>query len=347
MIVGIVVGSSIGYGGAHFIYYQKLDELEQSLLTSETLYETLSNKYDSLLQDHEDISINYGAISDKYEHLINEHETLTSQYEILTLQYNSLQRDYDVLQDNYDMVFKNLNYLSDDVRKLENILISYSFFHESISRVLCNRELEKISSTVQSVTGKSSDLWFSYQNIYYYIRDNIDYARDIEFPYIKYSEQNIGGNRIITSIYNYSYRNYIQTPEFTIEYKQRDCDDQAILTYAMIKYYLRNTYGTDYILYLAVITLGEDKSHISVFQPVKEGNLCILDAAGHYLTSVHGSIASRDASLEIQKYSDHWSSSEDYEEITNIELIKVNVEDGSYTITISGDIEEVSIFLES
>jgi hypothetical protein len=40
--------------------------------------------------------------------------------------------------------------------------------------------------------------------------------------------------------------NYVQTPEWTLTQKQGDCDDQAALEYAMLRYYNKYIAGTDY-----------------------------------------------------------------------------------------------------
>jgi len=265
-------------------------------------------------------------------------------YELLSMQYDSLQKNYINISNNYVEIFWCLNDLTNDVRNLEELLSAYCSVSKAIPRVLNEEEVKKISSIVLSATNGSSDLWFAYEKIYQYIVDNIKHATDIRFPVIYFSERVINDKKFINNIFTRTVKNYIQTPHFTLEYEQGDCDDKAILAYAMIKCYLNDVYGKDYRLYLAQVTFFDGTSHLSVFQPVKGPNLCIIDPAGRYLTSSNGSITTNVASLELEKYNDYWSST--FGEITNIELYDVNVIDGSYTVVADGSLHKISLFLE-
>jgi hypothetical protein len=302
LLVGVIIGGSLSYGGAYVLYNHKITELKSSL---------------------SDLGINY---------------------KILSTQYDSLQKHYINISNNYVEIFWCLKDLSDDVKDLEGLLNSYCRVSNAIPRVLNNEEVEKTSSIVLSVTGGSSNLWLAYEKIYNYIVNNIDYVTDIRFPVISFSERVINDNKFIKNIFTRTIRNYVQTPHFTLEYEQGDCDDKAVLAYAMIKCYLRNIYGKDYKLYLAQITFSDNTSHLSVFQPVKGPNLCIIDPAGRYLTSSNGSITTNVASLELKQYSNYWSST--FGEITNIELYHVNVIDGSYTVVANGPLKKIALFLE-
>ncbi len=42
------------------------------------------------------------------------------------------------------------------------------------------------------------------------------------------------------------FENYVQDPLFTAKHREGDCEDQAILVYAMIKYYQIYIYGKEY-----------------------------------------------------------------------------------------------------
>lgn len=338
LIVGILAGGSLGVGGAYILYIPQVNELKTELSYFESQYETLSGQYETLSQEHE-------TLSGEYETLKIERNKLQSQYSTLSSEYRVLQSKYNILSHDYDEVSGYLKDISSKLQSTRDLLNNYCCIPEAFQRILINEELEKIASTVSSITHESQDSWYAYEKIYKYVADNINYAYDIEFPYIdNYYYILLDGSEIITSFSIDKIRNYIQTPEFTLEYKQGDCDDQGVLTYAMIKYYMRNIYGTEYSLYIADIEFSGGSSHLAVFLPVRGGQLCILDPAGHYLTSRYGQITNNVASFELQKYSNEWSKTTG--EITYITLYDVNVIDGSYEVVASGIIDGVADFFE-
>jgi len=338
LIIGILTGGSFGYILAFNTYAPKVYELTSSLTV-------LEDQYQSLSEEHITILSNYKTLTQEYETVSNQKNSLQNQYTTLNSRYNTLQYNYNDLSYDYDKVCGYLNELSNGIRNLNDTLRCYTGIPESFCRVLNEEELDKIGSTVSSITHGSEDLWYSTENIYEYIIDNIKYTHDVEIPYISlYYHISLNNEDIITSFNTDTIMNYIQTPEYTIEYKQGDCDDQAILLYAMIKYYERVIYETEYTLYLTHIEFTDNSGHVAVFMPVQDGQLCILDPAGHYLTSRYGRITQKVASTELQKYSDNWTSTTGH--IKEITLYKINVVDGSYVISASGTLDEISTFLE-
>ncbi len=159
-------------------------------------------------------------------------------------------------------------------------------------------------------------------------RSNVRYAYDIEIPYISTWILSEGGETYVADIWTYTSRNYVQTPKLTVDLGQGDCDDQAILAYAMLKYYMRNVHGKYYSLYLAYIEFSDNNAHLAVFMPVSGGNICIIDPASAYLTkNIFGTITSKEALSELNAYSSSWRSSAG--SITYIRLYSVAA-DGSY-----------------
>jgi hypothetical protein len=238
--------------------------------------------------------------------------------------------------------YTNYKRLSQNVSDLYDLLNSYSMIPDAFSRTLNEVSVNEISSTVRSVTGNSSAFWSSYEKIYDYITSNIDYVKDIDMPYLSYTHVNIAGFDYITELYIFTTRNYIQTPNLTLDIKQGDCDDQAVLAYAMIKYYMKYVLGTIYRLYIADIQFSDGERHLAVILPVQEGRVCIIDPAGKYLTSSTGTIASKPAQSELQTYSDNWSS---LGSIADMKLYDVSIQDGSYSIAVEGTIDQIATFL--
>jgi hypothetical protein len=266
------------------------------------------------------------------------------------LNYSRLMTDMGQLQLLYNSTATTneqmMNYymrLSGDVLKLKDLLYSYCCIPEAFPRVLNDGAIKKTAAAVAAAGTSSSDIWSSIQKIYEYVTTNIKYAKDIEMPYIStYWYVTYEGREYVTRFYDEvkTVQNYIQTPELTLNIKQGDCDDQAILAYAMIKYYMKYVYGTEYPLYLASIEFSSGYCHSAVILPVQGGEICIIDPAGNYLTKSGGVIASKAALPELQTYSNYWLH--DAGSITYILLYKVNVIDGSYTVFANGTISQVA-----
>ncbi len=317
IFLGILLGSVTGYSLGYLIYVPQINDLNENNDVLESQRNDLQDQYDALESDNND---------------------LQEQYTTLSSQHNALQIDYESTKGDYIE-------LSNDVQGFEELLRSYCILEESFSRVLSSNEVNKVSSIVSSIT-RASDTWYSVESIFDYIVDNVVYVNDISLPYIQtYQHTSIDGDDVITSFTTNTRSEYIQTPQLTLDIEQGDCDDQAILAYAMIGYYNKNIHGTEYNFYIARIVFSEGVGHVAVFIPVQNGEVCIVDPTGHYLTTTsYGSITSKDASSELQKYDTNvWSD----KPITNIELYKVNVTTGTPTSVKSGTLYEIAIFLET
>ena len=258
-------------------------------------------------------------------------------------QLSTLESELTSSSEKYDTLSSYYKGLSQNVSDLYDFLYSYSSIPEAFSRTLNEVSVNEVSSVVLSVTGSSSGLWSSCQKIYDYITLNIEYVNDIDMPYPStYWHINIDGFDYIINFSITTCRNYVQKPSLTLEIKQGDCDDQAVLAYAMTKYYMKYIGGTVYRLYIAFIDYSDDTAHLAVILPVQGGNVCIMDPAGNYLTSSMGTITSKPAQSELQAYSDYWSSTGS---IKYIKLYDVSIQDGNYSIAAEGTINQIATFL--
>jgi hypothetical protein len=241
----------------------------------------------------------------------------------------------------YDILSSFYKELSHDSVDLINLLYSYSSLPEAFSRTLNEESVNEISSTIRNVTEGSTSSWSSIQRIFDYIISNIRYTYTIDMPSAsRYYDVNIDGYDYIINFTIETVRNYYQKPSLTIEIKQGNCGDQAILAYAMIKY----TLGTDSRLYIAHINFLESEvGHLIVILPVQNGQVCIIDPANYYLTSSEGVIASKPVKSELQTYSNCWSFVGKH--ITNMTLYDVSIQDGSYSVAVEGTINQIVTFL--
>lgn len=281
---------------------------------------------------------NYQVVYDNYKTLYNNYNELSTKYNDLMMNYTSLKSEYSTLL----QMKEYYGNLSNDVLKFKNLIYSYIGIPEAFPRVLNEDAIKKTSNAVINAGVVPSNLWVSIQKIYDYITTNIKYAYDIEMPYIStYWSVTYDGKEYVTKFYDEvkTIEQYVQTSELTLKIKQGDCDDQAILAYAMIKYYMRYINGTEHDLYIALIKFSKGDGHLSVILPVQGGKLCIIDPAGHYLTKSEDMITSKEALSELQAYSNYWSDTAGA--ITNMALYKINVTDGSYTLFVNGTISQV------
>jgi uncharacterized protein YlxW (UPF0749 family) len=334
--------------------------LSQSATAIEASKNALQTSYDGLQTSYSSLEADYASLQDSYDTLSTQYTTLQGSVDSgiadLSDKYVALKNDYDVLA---QMMSNNVygtpgdtamlnNYykLNLAVRRLNATLWEYCNQVSSYKNTLTTAEVLKMESTVRSVVGSSMDNWPNYQRIHEYITANVAYVYDIEFPYIStYSYQDVNGVYYLTDFDVWTITNYVQTPEFTLQYKQGDCDDQAALEYAMLRYYNKYMVGSDSNLYLAEMTFADGSGHVAVFMPFSGGQVTILDPAGNYLTKTGITIDSKGAVAELETYNSHWLSQND--EITNIKLYSINMTNGSYTTVSQGTRAQVAAWLAS
>jgi len=343
-ILGIVLGGVIGYFGTNALIAPKITEYEHQIITQDaqlaSLSEELGNvqtEYDQSLDLANELESNLTRIQVQYEFLSNEHDQLTEEF-------NSISNYKDVLENNYDDALDDWEDVSLDVMSLRILLGEYTSLEDSFHRVLSESEVDKLSSVVSEIT-KKDDIWDSINDIYYYVNNHVEYKADIEYPYIdSYNYVFIEDTKYVTGFSVAESKEQIQTPYYTLNNKQGDCEDHAILIYAMMKYYQRNIHGTDYRDYLMKVTFSNGGAHLAVLIPVEGGNVSILDSAGNYCTRRYGRVTQKTASLELNAYANRWS---DEGGISNIILYDVDVTDGDYEIDADGSVEQIIEFLES
>ena len=333
LFCGILLGGVLGaFGTKLFVFDPKIHEYQSTIRNFENMNRDLGIQKDSLEKELGEIEQSFLVMSDQ-------HNQLAVDYANVNEELNKTRREFDITINYYEQV-------SDDIDDLSELLDSYTFVKDSISRVLNDQTIVEVSDTVLLILKDERSLWESYENIYDYIESKIEYTRDTEYPYLRCHNFSIDGNNLVSGFDTYIRRNYIQTPEFTLKYKQGDCDDQAVLQYAMMKNYINYIFGANYTLYLMEITLADDISHIAVLQPVQENDICILDPAGEYLTSSYNRIAIKEADEELRRYSEYWGKTE-YGEILSITLYDVHVGTGGYRVAFEGTLDQAIDFLSN
>jgi hypothetical protein len=375
VIIGLVLclisGSILGYTLNTNLSESKIASLQgelssaqQSLEEDQQTITDLNNRFQTLNSEKTDLQSRYSSLNSNYTELKSSYNSLQSQYNILSndsdsgyvqlsSEYINLLNQYDALSltlsdkiystPGSDAMLSYYHQLNEEVRLLNNTLWSYCDLKSSFRNTLTLSEVTQMQDQVKSIIGSSTDHWSNYQRIHQYVSSNIEYAYDVEIPYITYYRYvDVNGVRYLTG-FNYStIKNYVQKPSWTLENKQGDCDDQATLEYAMLRYYDRYYVGTDYTMYIADIDFNDGSGHVAVFMPVQDGKLTILDPAGHYLTSTHSNITSKPAASELDSYNANWSTDGS---IKNIKLYWVDLDTGGYTLVSEGTLSEVAAYL--
>ncbi|MDD1776126.1 MAG: hypothetical protein LUP94_02100 [Candidatus Methanomethylicus sp.] len=232
--------------------------------------------------------------------------------------------------------------LSSDVDTLNSVLLSYSAIPEACPRAINKKAIDGLNLTVFSITGDVTGSWLPYQRIYEFIVSNITGIDDVDMPYIS----QLWHFDFLWSKYNFKMstsvvRNYVQTPALTLQLKQGDCDDQAVLAFAMMKSYMRSVVHTDYRLYLATMLLSDGTEHVFVIFPAGAGNLSIIDPAGHYITASNDTMDFKNAYSEFQTYNLFWQSHFNAT-IQTLTIFEVNPSDGNYQFIDHGTISQIA-----
>ena len=328
LVSGILLGAAIIYGSfAH--------EITDYNIIVEFLNDTETK--------HISVSATLEQLQDEYSELENDYFSLNLEYNTLRIDYSVLERDKQKIELDLEHAETNWESLSSCVLDLRVEQQSYTALEDSFSRIINSQELEKIADKIEDVSKEEENKWDGYWNIHKYVRDEIQYAYDPEIPVIgSYHYYGDEDNPMISEFEITTRQNLLQSLSYTIEYGQGDCDDQAILEYAMIQYYRKYIYGTLYGLYLARLSFQNGDDHIAVFMPVQEGHICILDPAGQYQTGTGYSIESKKAGPELYEYEEHWE--QEYGGISEITLWRIDIDTGEHDEEFKGSLSDTVVF---
>jgi len=99
LIVGILLGGSLGYAGSYMIYNPQMDDLTAEIDDHEERYETLSQQIESLQNEHESLLEQFETISGEYEELSNVIEDLTLEREEILIELHEISLEREELID--------------------------------------------------------------------------------------------------------------------------------------------------------------------------------------------------------------------------------------------------------
>lgn len=255
------------------------------------------------------------------------------------------------LEDEYLDIAVQSARLADIVRRLNeslNQVITMSQKYCCLPRlfpeILNKDEIVALKWYIVKVGIDPNDEWTTIERVYSWITKNIKYVGDPEII--------VPGNKIVCVFINsdqycfYEFRElreYIQSPTETIKRGGGDCEDHAILVYAMFYYYFRYIRKANYTFWIALMSFGDGSKHASVFVPTRDGGLLVIDTSTGYITSVNGIVVSKPIKEELEEYSNLFVKNEG---ISRINLYSIDVENGSYNLMVSGGLATIASYIE-
>jgi hypothetical protein len=331
LVVGIVAGAVVGFGGGFAVYNSQIVDLKGSLTDTQLQYITLSSQYQVLSTQKDKLLANYTALS--------------SQEKSLSDSYNQLQVNYGQLHSNYGNLNTFLGGLSNDVSSLNETLYSMGFLPKAFSRTLNSQEIGTVTNIVSNIDQSEPDPLSAYGNIYAYVNSFATAVNEVSFPYLRLSTSVVNGTRYISGFDAEYHEVYLRTPTETIKFHEGNAVDQAVLQYAMMINYQQNIKKVSQDIYLGSIDFQDGTQGSAVFVPSQNGLLTIFDPAANYMThefQTSNRVAARLAASEMGAYYNSYDSQK--KTIVNFTLYKINTVDGSVANIVKGQLSDIIAF---
>lgn len=324
---------------------EQLEEERKALNDSYTqLYQQLlarSNELESLNAKYSELYSKYLEIAESYADLLSRYAALQSIYLSLEQNYEELLsgRDPNTLEGLRAIAYR----LNESLKEINYLLLQFSSFPYAFPRTLNAEVVKSLGGVFAAIVNRTDNISSVISDIYKWIRENVRYTSDppIPVPDWRFCINNY-------CYYNYTLlSNYVQDPLFTAVYKQGDCEDQALLAYALIKYYQLYILKREFEVWIALINFRNGVGHALVILPISGGEVVLIDPTGAYLTGSSSAdpyaVSPQPARAELLRYSQYWA---DYGGIAYIILYRVDVSDGSYAVVKEGDLYSIIRYIE-
>jgi hypothetical protein len=331
LVVGIVAGALVGFGGGFALYNSQIVDLKGSLTDTQLQYVTLSSQYQVLSTQNDKLLANYTALS--------------TQEKSLSDNYNQLQGNYGQLQSNYKDLKTFLGGLSSSILSLNETLYTTGFLPKAFSRTLNNQEVSNVTSLVSSLDQTEPSSLAAYNKIYSYVSGFITSVHETSYPYLQPSYSTINGTKYVSSFTIGYHEVYFRTPSETIKYREGNAVDQAVLQYAMMINYQQNIKKVSQDIYLGLIDFQDGTQGAAVFVPSPNGQLTIFDASGRYMTHDFNQVTAKLAAAEMGAYYNTYA--DQGKVIVNFTLYKINTVDGSVVSIVKGPLSNIIAFFSS
>ncbi|MFN3805417.1 MAG: transglutaminase-like domain-containing protein [Pyrobaculum sp.] len=299
-------------------------------------HDALHGEYDRLEAAYRRLNVTYHRLAAEHKATIGELERVRGQYAVLESLYAALQKNYTALRDLHRGLQLRLDKFVYSYNQWRDWYMTFIDWRLSVGRVLSDGEVKALEPLVRRVTDPK-DWYWSIFAMYRYVVKNVEYTHDVYMPVPPTVEDLEAGRTIRKTIDNHA-----QTPRETLERGAGDCDDMAILLFAMITAYERYVWGKEYVKWLMYIEF-EDSAHLAVAIPIGENptKLMIVDPAGEYYTGMPGGLTYREPLDELQRYAAYWA--QDGHKLVYIAIYRVR--GGKAELLVDGDIYKVADYI--
>jgi hypothetical protein len=153
LLIGIIVGSTVGYFGNEFVTRPIRTDLQNRLYDLEQNYDSLEASFNELSADNEDLGQQLEALQVVYAELQAEKESLDKEHQALTEQLETLEAMYEFLLEEYQASLGGLDFSNQTIPVIErNFTWSYEGETYAMSVVIPEPMYEYYSSKARYVT---------------------------------------------------------------------------------------------------------------------------------------------------------------------------------------------------
>ena len=224
-----------------------------------SLYAGLSRAYAELEDEYERLRVRYGELRNAYEILTDNYTRLCGEYADLEKRHEALQRMYEDLEKSYG----DLKEAYEDLRDALNLRVVSYADEELFRRFVGQIDPSEVAHVVEELRiTRHTPPREVVRRVLEWVLWNTAYMGDARLPYVR-------DGRVEWM------DNHMSLPRETLERGGGDCEDLAILTYAI----LRNVYRGVWL----IMWMSEEGGHMAVLVNVG-AYWCIVDPAMCYAT---------------------------------------------------------------
>lgn len=258
--------------------------------------------------------------------------------EALRREYLEIEVEKMLLTERLDALNKSLSSLYTGVKR-------YCCIPEVFEYVLNYDELINLLKYINTLDLGRGDVYEAITEIYEFTVVNVIYVEDQEvlIPVEKTCE------RVDRNQYCYyefkTMKEIVQSPLFTLERRAGDCEDMAILTYALLEAYLEHHVVDENKTTLFITMMFNNGENHAAVLVIEHGvGLTIVDPAGRYLTRRDdGRAVAREISMELSQYNKHWSSKGG---IRYVKAYEIDMVKGTHRVVFEGSLNKFIEHLE-
>jgi len=233
-------------------------------------YNTLASKYKTLKNEYKTLRNEHIILKNEYERLSLEYANLTTKYRVLEINYTELKNKFSNLTERYLSLVKRYRELETKYTRIKQIIevrVFGSIGEEEVKAIICAVDPSSVEHVIEDldISEHMSDK-SKVKAVMDWLMLNTMYMPDYHIPVPV-------GDSIFWK------DNYITLPNETLARGGGDCEDLALLAYAL----LQNVFEEERVWIIGWKDVFF--AHWGVLLKGKEG-WCIIDPAGRYVTGV-------------------------------------------------------------